>query len=855
MAFKLTKTRSSCIGPGLSKWRVVVSVTIRDHCRPCKLIVRQWGMNISRHHSDDFDKRRQMRALLAAHDWSSSPMGEPGGWPVELRVALDLMLDAPHPTLVCWSGRYLMLYNDAYAALLGPAHPAAFGRPLSEVMPSMWPEVRPLADAAMAGQPGHVKDLCVTLPPGDKECERWFSASYVPLRGFDGAVGGFVHTAFETTGRVLEARRADQARLASEARLSAVFDSLPVGIAVSDASGAIILANDAMRRYLPTGQLPSLDARRFERWTLLDAGGRAVGRADFPGMRALRGERVVPGVEARYREDDGREIWTHISSVPIVDADGRIDGQVSVVTDIDRVKRTEAALRESEEKYRKLFEEVDEAFCILEVTFDAGGAPIDLVFLEVNPMFAIQSGIPDARGRSVHELAPGLESVWLERYGAVARSGESILFEEYSPKLERWFEVNASRIGAPEARQVALVFRDTSERKRIEEDMRRLALEASEASRRKSEFLAVLAHELRNPMATIRTGLEIMRLRADSPDTMARVREMLERQTHQLSHLVDDLLDVARVSSGKIEIRKQLVDLNRVVTSAVETSTAVIQGARHRLEVILWPEALLLDVDPTRIAQVVSNLLTNAAKYTAPGGDIRLEVRRAAGEAAGWATIAVSDSGVGILPEHQEAIFEMFSQVGDHGGLAQGGLGIGLSLVRQLVALHGGSVGVHSAGAGQGSTFTVRLPLGARLDAGPGEAVQDLRHEQRALPRRSFCILVVDDNTDAAESLSLLLQMNAHEICTATNGRDALALVSDFTPDIAFLDIGMPGMTGYELAARLRAMPALARTVIVAVTGWGSEEDQLRAREAGFDHHFTKPIAAETVSRLLGQLG
>ncbi len=778
-------------------------------------------------------------------------MGAPDGWPVELRVALDLMLDTPHPTLVCWSERYLMLYNDAYAALLGAAHPGALGRPLSDVMPTMWPEVKPVADAAMAGQPGHVDDLCVTLRPGDQECQRWFFASYVPLRSLAGEVGGFVHTAVETTSRVLEARRADEARRASEARLSAVFDSLPVGIGVSDGDGVIVMANDAMERYLPTRLMPSRDEQGFARWTIFDEHGAPVAREDFPGARALRGERVVPGIEALYREDDGREVWTHISSVPIVDADGTIGGQVSVVTDIDRVKRTEAALRESEEKYRKLFEEVDEAFCILEVAFDANGAPIDLVFLEVNPMFAIQSGIPDARGRSVHELAPGLESVWLERYGAVARSGESILFEEYSPKLERWFEVNASRIGAPEARQVALVFRDTSERKRIEEDMRRLAREASEASRRKSEFLAVLAHELRNPMATIRTGLEIMRLRADSPDTMARVREMLERQTNQLSHLVDDLLDVARVSSGKIEIRKQLVDLNRVATSAVETSTAVIQGARHRLEVILWPEPLLLDVDPTRIAQVVSNLLTNAAKYTAPGGDIRLEVRKDAGEAV----IGVSDSGVGILPEHQEAIFEMFSQVGDHGGLAQGGLGIGLSLVRQLVALHGGAIAVRSAGAGQGSTFTVRLPLGARPDAGPGQAVQELRQEQRALPRRSFRILVVDDNTDAAESLSLLLQMNAHEIRTATNGRDALALVSDFKPDIAFLDIGMPGMTGYELATRLRAMPALAHTTLVAVTGWGSEEDQARSREAGFDHHFTKPIAAQSVSRLLGQLG
>jgi CheY-like chemotaxis protein len=322
---------------------------------------------------------------------------------------------------------------------------------------------------------------------------------------------------------------------------------------------------------------------------------------------------------------------------------------------------------------------------------------------------------------------------------------------------------------------------------------------------------------------------------------------MLERQTRQMTHLIDDLLDVARVTSGKIEIRKQLVDLNRVAASAVETSTPMIQGARHVLDVSMWGEALLLEIDPTRIAQVVNNLLTNAAKYTPPGGRIALAVRKEGREAV----IAVTDSGVGIPPEHQDSIFEMFNQVGRNMGLAQGGLGIGLSLVRQLVALHGGRVSAASPGVGQGSTFTVRLPLGVRQEAGGGDPALP---ERRTAQRRTFRILVVDDNTDAAESLSLLLQLNAHEIRTATNGRDALEIAREFRPDIGFLDIGMPGMTGFELASRLRALPELAGMTLVAVTGWGSEEDLARSREAGIDHHFTKPIAAETVSRLLSQI-
>ncbi len=391
---------------------------------------------------------------------------------------------------------------------------------------------------------------------------------------------------------------------------------------------------------------------------------------------------------------------------------------------------------------------------------------------------------------------------------------------------------------------------DAGEHQRVEAALQRQALETAEISRHRSEFLAVLAHELRNPMAPIRTGLEIMRLRADSPETIERVREMLERQTRQMTHLIDDLLDVARVTSGKIDIRKQLVDLNRVVASAVETSTPMIQGARHVLDVDMWGEPLLLDIDPTRIAQVVNNLLTNAAKYTPPGGNIRLTVTKERAD-GGQAVVSVTDSGVGIPLEHQDTIFEMFNQVGRNMGLSQGGLGIGLSLVRQLVALHGGTVSAESPGTGLGSTFTVRLPLGARM-AVSGDDTS--RQDRRTAQRRTFRILVVDDNTDAAESLSLLLQLNSHEIRTATNGRDALILVQDFVPDVAFLDIGMPGMTGFELATRLRAMPALAQMTIVAVTGWGSEEDQARSREAGFDQHFTKPISAETVSRLLASL-
>jgi len=651
----------------------------------------------------------------------------------------------------------------------------------------------------------------------------------------------------ERTWIALDALHAHQALRDSEARLSAVFDSLPVGVGVANLDGRLVLSNQEMGRYVPNGIIPSRDERQVARWHSVHADGSPVERHDFPGARALRGEHVVPGIEALYRDAAGGETWTHISAVPIRDADGNITGQVSVVTDIDRIKRAETQLRASEEKYRNLFERIDEGFCIVEILFDDAGTPNDFRYLEINPMFGKQSGLVDARGRTALEMVPTLERSWIERIGAVAVTGVADQFEQYSETLGRWYQTNASPLGDPSAHQVALIFRDTTERRGTEEDLRRLGLEDAEASRRKSEFLAVLAHELRNPMAPIRTGLEIMRLRADSPETIERVREMLERQTRQMTLLIDDLLDVARVTSGKIDLRKQLVDLNRVAVGAVETSTPMIQGARHALEIKMWDEPLLLDIDPTRIGQVVNNLLTNAAKYTPPGGRILLSVRKEGREAV----VSVSDSGVGIPLEHQQSIFEMFNQVGRNMGLSQGGLGIGLSLVRQLVALHGGRVSATSAGAGQGSTFTVRLPLGVQQEPGQDEPAQP---DRRSAQRRTFRILVVDDNTDAAESLSLLLQLNAHEIRTATNGRDALLIAQEFKPDIGFLDIGMPGMTGFELASRLRAMPETAGMTLIAVTGWGSDEDLARSREAGIDHHYTKPIAAETVSQLLSQI-
>ena len=364
------------------------------------------------------------------------------------------------------------------------------------------------------------------------------------------------------------------------------------------------------------------------------------------------------------------------------------------------------------------------------------------------------------------------------------------------------------------------------------------------ADRRKDEFLATLAHELRNPLAPIRTGLAVLGLGGDKPEAVARIRAMMERQVSHMVHLVDDLLDVARISSGKVDLKIARVDVKAVIASAVETSQPLIDAAQHQLSVTLSDMPLWLDADLNRLAQVVGNLLTNAAKYTLPGGQIHLHASRD----ERYVLIAVTDSGMGIPRAELPTVFDMFTQVSTHAPQAQGGLGIGLSLVRHLVELHGGSVAVHSEGEGHGSTFEVRLPL-----ADTGERRKHVRPSTAPDPmaHSGLNVLIADDNEDAAAALSEFLRIAGHHVTTVNNGHDAVRTAGALQPDAILLDIGMPGMNGYEVARALRSMPEMKKTVLVALTGWGTDDDRSRASAAGFDHHLTKPTSAADIVKVL----
>jgi PAS domain S-box-containing protein len=562
----------------------------------------------------------------------------------------------------------------------------------------------------------------------------------------------------------------------------------------------------------------------------------------------LRVERAIDTGEpyessVRVRAADG-EYHSIISRGQLLrDSEGNPERLRGVIVDITRERTAQAELRDSEERYRTLFEAIDEGICIIELLFDDAGKAYDYRFVEMNKAFVRHTGLADAVGKTVLEMVPGHDKHWFEIYGNVASTGEAIRFENEAHAMQRWYDVYATRVGSSDSRKVAVLFTDISERKRAETELQRLAADLTDADRRKTEFLATLAHELRNPLAPLRSGLQVLRLSAGNPGATARVLEVMERQLGHMVELVDDLLDVARITRGQVELKQARIDLKDVLDAAIETVLPIIEEHRHRLEVQVGAEPMPLLGDATRLTQVVNNLLNNAAKYTPRGGAVTLAARREAAELV----ISVTDNGVGIAPESLREVFGLFNQVGRERDRSQGGLGIGLSLVRSLVELHGGSVTAASAGVGQGSTFSVRLPLAADATAVTGGAPAPAP----AARVHSVRVLVVDDNGDAADTLSALLELLGHRAQVANDGHAALDAMQDFRPQVVFLDLGMPGMNGYEVAQAIRHDRRFDQPLLVALTGWGGEDDRQRTSAAGFDLHLTKPVDLAAIERML----
>jgi PAS domain S-box-containing protein len=378
-------------------------------------------------------------------------------------------------------------------------------------------------------------------------------------------------------------------------------------------------------------------------------------------------------------------------------------------------------------------------------------------------------------------------------------------------------------------------------RRDAETKLQGLNQQLSLADRRKDEFLATLSHELRNPLAPMRSALEVLKLRLAGDAGYERMLAVFDRQMHHMTHLVDDLMDVSRITQGRMELRRAPVDLAGIVRAAADDVRGMMAAASHRFTVTLPAPGVIVDADATRLTQVIANLLTNAAKYTPDGGQVSLR----ADAVDGQALITVRDNGIGIPQQALDSIFTMFSQLTSALDRSNGGLGIGLALVRGIVELHGGTISAASAGPGLGSEFAVRLPLAAGADRAQGEAPPPMP------PPGALRVLVVDDNVDAADTLAMALELLGYEAKAAYTAGAGQALAAGFAPQVALLDIGLPDMNGYELAGRLRAGPAGESMFLIAATGWGQDADRQRAIDAGFDRHLTKPVDFDKLREML----
>jgi two-component system, chemotaxis family, CheB/CheR fusion protein len=551
-------------------------------------------------------------------------------------------------------------------------------------------------------------------------------------------------------------------------------------------------------------------------------------------------ERVVHGEALEYEVDvaplRGEQQYMHCVLNPARSSEGRVVGYVAAIADVTDRKR----VVEARDLLAAIVESSDDA--IVSMTLDgritSWNAGATSLFGYTAEQMVGQ--IPTALSQ------PGEEQDILDRIrrGERVRHYETTRFAKDGRRLTISLSAAPMRDHAGSIIGVATVARDITEAKEAEAAIKRSEEALREADRRKDEFLALLAHELRNPLATLVNGLHLLRPAAADP-AVQKVRDMMDRQLAQLQRLVDDLLDVSRISRGRFELRRAPVSLALAVETAIEGCQSLIAARRHTTNVDIPTEPLLVEGDFARLAQVFANLLSNSAKYTEPGGRIEVAMRRIGTDAV----VTVRDTGIGIPSESLATVFDMFSQVQDHKHHAGGGLGIGLALVKSLVQMHSGSVEVQSDGPGQGTAFTIRLPLLHTPETAEAFRLQGVEADPERSARRR--VLIADDNADAASSLALILQMQGHQTLTAGNGREAVDLAATFRPDVIFMDLGMPHMDGLEATRQIRAQPWGRSMVIVALTGWGQEGDRRQTRDVGMDLHVVKPINLEGIAAAL----
>ena len=646
------------------------------------------------------------------------------------------------------------------------------------------------------------------------------------------------------TAIVFQRVRAEQQVREQAERLRTTLASIGDAVITTDTTGRVTNLNAVAESLTGWGNAEAVGQR-------LDAVFRIVTEhtrqpVENPATRALR-EGVVVGLANHtvLIRRDGTERAVDDSAAPVRDGEGHVVGCVLVFRDVTERRRLERQAAEQAEAARKLAAIVDSSEDAII------GKTLDGIIQSWNSAAERVFGYAadEAVGRPITMLFPADRLDEEERIITRIRSGErvehfdTVRLRKDGSAVPISLTISPIRDGEGRIIGASKIARDITERKRLEDQLRQVAADLSNADRRKDEFLATLAHELRNPLAPLRNALQIIGLSPD-PDAKERARKLMERQLGLMVRLVDDLMDVSRITRGKVELRKERVQLSAVVGSAVETSRPLIEQMGHELTVRVVKPPVVVDADPTRLAQVFANLLNNAAKYSDRGGHIWLTAEREGSDVV----VSVKDTGIGIPPDKLTSIFDMFSQVDRSLEKAQGGLGIGLTLVRRLVEMHDGRVEARSEGVGRGAEFVVRLPLVVEAP------VPQRDHGEPGALKSSLRILIVDDNRDGADSLAEMLRLMGNDTRTAYDGQQGVAVTGDFRPDVVLMDIGLPKLNGYEAARRIREQPWGKHAVLIAVTGWGQDEDRRRSHDAGFDHHMVKPVDPAALMKLLAGL-
>jgi PAS domain S-box-containing protein len=648
---------------------------------------------------------------------------------------------------------------------------------------------------------------------------------------------------------VTERKQAERTLQGTLQRFYGVLSSAYTAILLVTNEGRIEFANPALCKLLglkePRDLVGLSSSEMFERI------GRAYAHPDEAVGRIkeiIRRGRPVRGEEVTLA--NGR---TSLRDYVPLAVNGEPWGRLWLHFDITERKRAEVALRESEERYRSLFDHMSEGLAYCRMLFD-GDRPADFVYLDVNPAFEALTGLSGVAGRKVSQVIPGIresDPALLEAYGRVARLGATERFETHLKSLGQWFDIS---VYSPAPGDFVAVFDNITERKRAEEALRaseeRMRLAQGvlrEADRQKNQFLATLSHELRNPLTPIRNSLYILDRAEPGTDQARKAQAVIHRQIAQMTWLIDDLLDITRISHGKVQLRRERLDLNELAHRTSEDHRTAFVKGDVRLEVLPARAEVWVDGDQVRLAQTLGNLLQNAVKFTPRGG--RVTVSIASAPASAQAILTVRDTGAGIEPEMLPRLFQPFAQADATLDRSKGGLGLGLALVKGLVELHGGSVSAASGGRGKGAAFTIRLPLDVtcvrtttveRPAGGDGE------------PRR---VLVIEDNEDAAETLRVLLELDGHVVEVADDGLDGIAKARAFRPDVVLCDIGLPELDGYAVARTMRADPELRRIGLVALSGYAQPEDVAAASAAGFEVHLAKPPSLEELERAVAEVG